>query len=97
MLRRVVITGLGAVSPNGFGIKNFWENTCNGVSGVDRIASFDPEGLSCQVAGEIKDLDPSRYFSKADLKKLPRAVPVAVAAAIDDLGQMAELHEILLE
>jgi len=85
MLRRVVITGLGAVSPNGFGIKKFWENTCNGISGVDRISSFDPEGLSCQVAGEIKDLDPLSYFSKADLKKLPRAVPVAVAAAIEAL------------
>jgi 3-oxoacyl-[acyl-carrier-protein] synthase II len=85
MLRRVVITGLGAVSPNGLGIKNFWENTCQGVSGIDRIASFDPTGLACQVAGEVKGLDPSLYFSKVDLKKLPRSVPLAVAASIEAL------------
>lgn len=85
MSRRVVITGLGAVSPNGLGIRNFWENTCKGISGIDRISSFDPEGLACQVAGEVRDLDPSRYYSKADLKKLPRSVPLAVAAAAEAL------------
>ena len=89
MLRRVVITGLGAVSPNGLGIKKFWENTCKGVSGIDRIASFDPSGLTCQVAGEVKGMDPSLYFSKSDLKKLPRSVPLAIAAAkeaLEDAG-----------
>ncbi|MEO2043543.1 MAG: beta-ketoacyl synthase N-terminal-like domain-containing protein, partial [Nitrospinaceae bacterium] len=45
MQRRVVITGLGAVSPNGIGLKNFWENTCKGVSGIDRITNFDPSNL----------------------------------------------------
>jgi len=86
-LRRVVITGLGAISPNGSGIKKFWENTCNGVSGVDRISSFDPAGLSCQIAGEVRDFDASRYYARADLKKLPRAVPLAVAAAREALQE----------
>lgn len=86
---RVVVTGLGVVSPNGIGKDKFWENTCNGVSGVERISGFDPSGLSCQVAGEVKDLDPSEYYNNSDLKKLPRAVPLCVAAskeAIQDAG-----------
>ncbi|MFQ5674043.1 MAG: beta-ketoacyl-[acyl-carrier-protein] synthase family protein [Nitrospinales bacterium] len=89
MHKRVVLTGIGSVSPNGKGKKEFWENTCNGVSGIDRIAGFDPSGLACQIAGEIKDFDPLRYFSARDLKKLPRAVPLAICAsmeALDDAG-----------
>ena len=86
MLRRVVITGLGAVSPNGIGLKNFWENTCKGISGIDRIASFDASALTCQIAGEVNQFDPSLYFSKSDLKKLPRSVPLAVAATQESLA-----------
>ena len=85
MLRRVVITGLGAVSPNGIGLKTFWENTCKGISGIDRIASFDASDLICQIAGEVSQFDPSLYYSKADLKKLPRSVPMAVAATQEAL------------
>ncbi len=85
MLRRVVITGLGAVSPNGIGLKTFWENTCKGISGIDRIASFDASALTCQIAGEVTLFDPSLYFSVADLKKLPRSVPLAVAATQEAL------------
>ena len=86
MLRRVVITGLGAVSPNGIGLKTFWENTCKGISGIDRIASFDASALTCQIAGEVNQFDPSLYFSKSDLKKLPRSVPLAVAATQEGLA-----------
>ena len=85
MLRRVVITGLGAVSPNGIGQKEFWKNTCKGISGIDRITSFDPEGLACQIAGEVTNFDPSLYYSAADLKKLPRTVPLAAAATQEAL------------
>ncbi|MFQ5482237.1 MAG: beta-ketoacyl-[acyl-carrier-protein] synthase family protein [Nitrospinaceae bacterium] len=89
MQRKVVVTGLGIVSPNGIGKKTFWENTCNGVSGIRRIRSFDPAGLECQIAGEVPDFDPRLYFSSSDLKKLPRAVPLCVAAAqeaLEDAG-----------
>ena len=86
MLRRVVVTGLGAVSPNGIGQKEFWENTCKGISGIDRITSFDPAGLACQIAGEINNFDPSLYFSSSDLKKMPRTVPLAVAATQEALA-----------
>lgn len=86
MFRRVVVTGLGAVSPNGIGQKEFWENTCKGISGIDRIKSFDPAGLACQIAGEVVNFDPSLYFSPTDLKKMPRTVPLAVAATQEALA-----------
>ena len=86
MLRRVVITGLGAVSPNGIGLKTFWKNTCNGISGIDRITSYDPSALACQIAGEVTQLDPSIYFSAVDLNKLPRSIPLAVAATQEALA-----------
>ena len=85
MPRRVVVTGLGAISPNGIGKKKFWENTCSGISGIERISSFDPTGLSCQIAGEVQDFDPLEYFSKTDLKKLSRSVPLAIAASKEAL------------
>ncbi len=85
MPRRVVVTGLGAVSPNGIGKSNFWQNTCNGISGIRRISSFDPTGLSCQIAGEIEDFDPSEHYSEPDLKKLSRSVPLAIAASKEAL------------
>jgi 3-oxoacyl-[acyl-carrier-protein] synthase II len=89
MPRRVVVTGLGAISPNGIGKKKFWENTCNGISGIQRISSFDPIDLSCQIAGEVQDFDPSEYYSNTDLKKLSRAVPLAIAASKEALHDSA--------
>lgn len=85
MQRRVVITGLGAVSPNGIGKDVFWDNTCNGVSGIDRIAGFDSAGLSCRIAGEVKGFDPLRYYPETELKKMSRVVPLAIAAASEAL------------
>ena len=89
MQKRIVITGLGAVSPNGIGKETFWANTLNGISGIGRIMSFDPTGLDCQIAGEVTDFDPAQYYSESELKKLPRAVPLCVAAskeAFEDAG-----------
>ncbi|PIQ97851.1 MAG: beta-ketoacyl synthase, partial [Nitrospinae bacterium CG11_big_fil_rev_8_21_14_0_20_56_8] len=87
--RKVVLTGFGVVSPNGMGKDEFWRNTCEGVSGIGRISSFDPSHLSCQIAGEVTPFDPEDLYPRHDLKKLPRAVPLAVAAtreALDDAG-----------
>ena len=89
MPRRVVVTGLGAISPNGIGKKKFWQNTCSGISGIDRISSFDPTDLSCQIAGEVQDFDPLEYFSETDLKKLSRSVPLAIAASKEALHDSA--------
>jgi len=89
MPRRVVVTGLGAMSPNGIGKKKFWTNTCNGISGIRRISSFDTTSLSCQIAGEVQGFDPSEYYSETDLKKLSRSVPLAIAASKEALHDSA--------
>src|SRR5919108_617570 len=78
--RRVVVTGMGAVSPNGIGIDEFWQASRNGKSGIDTIESFDPEFLSCRIAAEVKRFRPENYLPPKDLKRMGRAVPFAIAA-----------------
>src|SRR5216684_2331660 len=80
MKRRVVVTGIGAVSPNGIGREKFWEATRNGVSGVRNITRFDASGYAVQVAGEVVDFDESRYVNAKDRQHVSRAVPLGVAA-----------------
>ena len=83
MKRRVVITGLGVVSPIGAGVEKFWSNLVAGVSGIDIIKRFDPVeiGLSVHIAGEVKDFEPEKYFDKKDAQKVSDFIKFAVAAA----------------
>ena len=83
--RRVVVTGLGAVSPNGIGINEFWQASRNGESGVATISSFDPEFLPCRIAGEVKHFQPEDYLPVKELKRMGRAVPFAIAATQEAL------------
>src|SRR5215216_714171 len=80
-LRRVVVTGMGAVSPNGIGRDAYWKATSGGVSGTGPITLFDASKLSCKVAAEVKDFDFDRYISKKDRDRVQRAVPMAFFAA----------------
>jgi len=87
--RRVVVTGMGAVSPNGIGREAYWKATSNGVSGTGLITLFDASQLSCKVAAEVKDFDFDRYISKKDKDRVQRAVPMAFFAteeAASDAG-----------
>jgi 3-oxoacyl-[acyl-carrier-protein] synthase II len=96
MKRRVVVTGIGAVSPNGIGREKFWQATRNGVSGVRNITRFDASSCAVQVAGEVIDFDESRYVNAKDRQHVSRAVPLAVAAvqeAIADGGGSQEFTE----
>src|SRR5215468_7910165 len=79
-LRRVVVTGMGAVSPNGIGRQAYWEATAAGQSGTGLITLFDASKLSCKVAAEVKDFDFDRYLSKKDKDRVQRAVPMAFFA-----------------
>jgi 3-oxoacyl-[acyl-carrier-protein] synthase II len=79
-LRRVVVTGMGAVSPNGIGREAYWRATAAGVSGTGPITLFDASKLSCRVAAEVKDFDFDRYVSKKDKDRVQRAVPMAFFA-----------------
>jgi 3-oxoacyl-[acyl-carrier-protein] synthase II len=88
-LKRVVVTGMGAVSPNGTGRENYWRATAAGTSGTGPITLFDAEKLSCKVAAEVKDFDFDRYISKKDKDRVQRAVPMAfysVEEAAADAG-----------
>ena len=87
--RRVVITGLGAITPIGKTIDVFWKACCEGKSGVTRITNFDPAGYDSQIAGEVKDFDPYEYMSRKEAKRMGRFCQLAVAAsknAMDDSG-----------
>src|SRR5579864_5896778 len=89
MNRRVVVTGIGAISPNGIGREAFWEATRNGVSGVRRISAFDPSRFAVQIAGEVSGFDEERYVHPKDRPHVSRVTPFAVAAveeALNDAG-----------
>lgn len=81
MKTRVVITGLGAVTPIGNTIEQFWENVQAGTSGIDRITKFDPSEHASQIAAEVKDFDPSTFIDKKNVKRMDPFVQYAVAAA----------------
>jgi 3-oxoacyl-[acyl-carrier-protein] synthase II len=83
--RRVVVTGLGVVSPNGVGAEAYQNSLCQGVSGIDTIASFDPSSLSCRVAGEVRDVRVDELLPPRELKRTGRAVHLAIAATREAL------------
>jgi 3-oxoacyl-[acyl-carrier-protein] synthase II len=87
--RRVVITGVGCLSPNGNGKEAFASALKRGASGIDRISLFDPEGLPVTIAGELKGFDPTAWIGAKDIRHVSRAVPMAIAAsaeALEDAG-----------
>jgi 3-oxoacyl-[acyl-carrier-protein] synthase II len=83
--RRVVITGMGAVSPNGTGNAAFAEAALQGRSGVRRITRFDPSEISVQIAGEVPDFDELAWVEKKERKHVSRVLPLALAAATEAL------------
>lgn len=80
---RVVITGIGAITPLGASASQYWEGLLAGRSGIRRITQFDPGGLPCQIAGEIPDFDPVNYMEKKDARRMARSTQIALAAAVD--------------
>jgi len=83
--RRVVITGLGIVSPVGNDIDSAWDNIVNGRSGIGRITRFDPEALNAQIAGEVKDFDVTQYMSAKEAKQMDTFIHYGVAAGTQAL------------
>jgi 3-oxoacyl-[acyl-carrier-protein] synthase II len=88
--RRVVVTGLGVVSPIGIDLKSFWENLVNGKSGIRPITQFDSASFDCRIAGEILGFNPSLYFNNPkDVRRADRFAQLAMASsklAIEDSG-----------
>src|SRR5437773_10814585 len=89
LTRRVVVTGMGLVTPLGTGLEKTWKALCAGKSGIARITRFDPTDYPCQIAGEVPDFDPAAFIEKKEIKKMDLFIHFAVGAAqmaVDDAG-----------
>ena len=88
--RRVVVTGIGPVTPVGIGLEPFWSAMTHGRGGVTRIQNFDPSGLPVQIAGEVHDFEPEAWMDRKEAKRADRVAHFAVAAsrlAWEDAGE----------
>jgi 3-oxoacyl-[acyl-carrier-protein] synthase II len=87
--RRVVVTGMGVLSPLGLSLEETWKNALAGVSGIDAITQFDTTGYDVRFAGEVKGFDPGLYIEKKEQKKMDRFIHLALGAsamAVKDSG-----------
>ena len=80
-MKKVVITGLGAVTPIGNDVPSFWDSLTKGVNGIDTISRFDPSEYKATLAAEVKEFDPSLYLAKGEIRKTDLFVQYAIAAA----------------
>jgi len=80
--RRVVVTGLGVVSPVGNTVQEAWQNVLAGKSGITRVTRFDASRLSCQIAGEVKDFDVTQYLSAKEARRMDRFIHFGMAAGL---------------
>ena len=78
---KVVITGIGVVSPLGLDLETFWSNLVAGKSGVDKITHFDPTGYATRIAAQVRDFDPTKWMDRKDAKRNDRFVQLGVGAA----------------
>jgi 3-oxoacyl-[acyl-carrier-protein] synthase II len=87
--KKVVITGMGALTPIGIGVDKYWQNLTNGKSGISKITLFDPEGLESKIAGEVSDFNPLDYMENQEARRNDRFTQFILAAseeAIEDSG-----------
>lgn len=95
-MRRVVVTGMGAITPVGNDIDTMWANMLAGVNGVEKITSFDTSDLKVHLAGTVKNFEPEKYIEKRELRKLDIYCQYAIAAAqqaVDDSGIFGNINE----
>jgi 3-oxoacyl-[acyl-carrier-protein] synthase II len=81
--RRVVVTGLGLITPVGIGVKESWANIINGQSGIDKIMKFDCSTFPSQIAGEVKNFDPLTYIPPKDARRMDTFIQFGIAAGIE--------------
>ena len=83
--RRVVVTGLGIISPVGIGVPEAWNSILAGKSGITRITRFDPSPLTSQIAGEVKGFEPAKYISAKEVRRFDTFIHYGLAAAIESI------------
>ena len=81
--RRVVVTGLGLITPVGIGVKESWKNILNGVSGITNITKFDASNFKSQVAGEVKSFDPDIHLNPKDSRRMDTFIQFGLVAGIE--------------
>jgi 3-oxoacyl-[acyl-carrier-protein] synthase II len=84
--RRVVVTGLGIVCPVGNDVQSAWQQLLAGVSGITRITRFDASAYRCQIAGEVKDFDVSRYVAAKEIRRMDIFIHYGVAASVQAIA-----------
>ncbi|MBI3600835.1 MAG: beta-ketoacyl-[acyl-carrier-protein] synthase II, partial [Nitrospinae bacterium] len=82
MNRRIVVTGLGMITPLGIGVEKTWDAICRGESGIGHITRFDTTDFPTKIAGEVKDFNPSDYIDKKEIKKMDTFIHYALASAV---------------
>ncbi len=85
--RRVVVTGVGLVTPLGVGVDKNWEALMAGRSGIGPITRFDAAGFPARIAGEVKDFNPEDWIEKRDVKKMDPFIQYAVASSEQAMRQ----------
>ncbi|MCR4605588.1 MAG: beta-ketoacyl-[acyl-carrier-protein] synthase family protein [Eubacterium sp.] len=90
MKEKIVITGMGAITPIGNNVDKYWENLCNGVSGVEKIDRFDTSELAVKVAAQVKDFEPTDYMPKKLTREMDLFMQYGYAAAEEAIAQAGE-------
>src|SRR5690242_6034907 len=88
-MTKIVITGMGVISPIGIGLEAYWDGHMAGKSGAGRVTLLDPAPFACQIAAEVKDFQADRFIEKKKIKRMDRFTQFAVAAAklaLEDSG-----------
>jgi 3-oxoacyl-[acyl-carrier-protein] synthase II len=85
-VRRVVVTGMGIVSPVGNSLDKAWDNIKNGISGIDQVTHFDTSDIACTIAGEVRDLPIENYIKNKDAKKMDPFMHYGIAAGVDAIN-----------
>ena len=95
-MRRVVITGLGAVTPVGNNVPQMWENLKTGVNGIAAITQFDASQMKVRIAGEVKNLQPELFLSPQEVRRLDRTAILALIAA-QEAYQDSQLEKAVID
>src|SRR5260221_13987749 len=95
MNKRIVVTGIGAVTPIGMGKEAYWDALISGVSGLGPITLFDTTGFDVKIAAEVKNFEPSDHFDRKEARRMDRFTQFAVASAlmaVQDAGLSIAAH-----